>query len=500
MNSRIKPLIFISIIAILGILAMQFYWLMQYYQLQKREVEKQVTLSFEDAMKKEFSIRCDSVVALITEKLLDTTAFGIESKFDTAYKRHRYFISNARDKKNILSFTTFEFSKPLVKNDTALKRMIAKEYAERIRKEDLENHVVLYRLKNLGAYLDTTVKEFALDTARLRPILTGYLNKRNILIPFQFYLSYKDSTTNFSNFPDSLKNRFPIITKSFPTYKWWVKDEQFIRGLFAEPAPYIIARLKWMIVTSIALVLLAGCCVYFLFKAWMKEKRLSVIKDDFINNITHELKTPVATIAAAVEALSDFNVLEDPDKTKRYLKHSVNEVKKLNELVNKVLNVSLYENQQLHLVYESIPVGEALKEIMDTFLLIERQKKIDFTLHNCTPVDIINADKTYFNEAINNVIQNAIKYADDVVAITISCKKINNTFEIAIADNGWGIAAKDLPFIFDKFYRGIRKNHLVKGHGLGLYHVKHIMEMHKGSIDIAGKKEKGTIVYLRWPV
>ena len=270
--------------------------------------------------------------------------------------------------------------------------------------------------------------------------------------------------------------------------------------MFIAPNQYIITKLKWMIVASIALILLVASCIYFLFKAWMKEKKLSVIKDDFINNITHELKTPVATISAAVEAMNDFGVLEDKEKAMRYLKHSANELTKLNELINKVLNVSLYENKKMNIACENIPVCDQLKKIAGELQFAAPAKMVDIKFENCNDSTVVKADKSSFVQSVSNIIQNAIKYSDDKVSITIRCQKSEAFFEIAISDNGWGIDASDLPFVFDKFYRGIRKDHLVKGHGLGLYHVKQIMEMHRGSIVITRKKEKGVTVYLRWPL
>ena len=149
---------------------MQLYWLTQYYHITKKDFEREVNLSFEDALKREFSIRCDSVELFITENLLDSNEYIIKSRFNATTGRYEYIIANAKTKLNKLSFTTFEFNERFIPGDTALKRKIAKEYSKRIRTEDLENHLVFYRLQNLGVFTTSKVQELAFDTFRLRQI------------------------------------------------------------------------------------------------------------------------------------------------------------------------------------------------------------------------------------------------------------------------------------------------------------------------------------------
>lgn len=495
MKRKTRFFIGTSILAILMILLLQLYWLNQFYIANKKEFERQVTLCFEEALKKEFDIRVDSITHLMVEQFLDTLAYDISSTYDSSQKRYAYSIADAKDKTNKIVFSSFELNQPVQKTNDALKRKIAQEYANVIKQEDLKNHFVINRLNNLGAFLDIKVKELSFDTTRLRTVLGSLLVQKKISTPFKFYVSYKDSI----NDQMTAVNDFPFTTSPYPTYKWWVKDEKYVSGLFMNPARYIITKMKWMIITSIALVLLAGYWGYLLFNAWNKEKKLSVIKDDFINNITHELKTPVTTISAAVEALSDSSVLEDKSKTQRYLRHSANELTKLDELINRILNISLFENQQIAINYEAIPVSRVLRNVADGLQVAAQHKKVSIQFNQCTDDCTVTADKELFIQCIGNILQNSIKYSGETIHININCHKSEGLFEISISDDGWGIDSSDLPFVFDKFYRGVRKDHLVKGHGLGLYNIKKIMEIHKGSIAINSKKNRGTTVYLRWP-
>jgi signal transduction histidine kinase len=246
------------------------------------------------------------------------------------------------------------------------------------------------------------------------------------------------------------------------------------------------------------------CVVAFsligLMRMLIKEKRLSAMKNDFISNITHEFKTPIATASAAIEALTSFDVLSDSDKTQRYLSHSKNELQKLSLLVDKVLNSSLYESKQFDIAPENIHTDETIETIMKEFTATE-DKAVSWSYANKTGINHIRADKLYFQHAVSNVIDNAVKYALNEVKIDIQTSIKNNFWLLTIRDNGIGIEAYNVPFVFERFYRVPSGNsHPVKGHGLGLSYVKNIVERHGGWCSIESIPGKGTTLILAWPV
>ena len=164
MKHKINIFLFVAILAMLSILVMQFFWLKQYYKLSKINFERDINLALEDAMQKELSIRNDTIALQITNNLLDEKEYGIRSKFDTIENKYSYTIINKRLNRNLLSFSSFELNKPLLIGDSIFKRKVATAYAKRIREEDLDNHFVMYRLQNLGAFIGNKVKEIAFDT------------------------------------------------------------------------------------------------------------------------------------------------------------------------------------------------------------------------------------------------------------------------------------------------------------------------------------------------
>lgn len=498
MPKSIRFLLYLCIAAITGLLGVQFYWIKNYYAVTKINFERDVNLAFEDAIKKEFSLRNDKIEGLLVQQLMDTSAFIVTSKTNKTKDQILFTFTNARNKKDLTSFSYKGLSRNLFADgDSVYKREIAQHFAHNLRTEDLENHVVFYRTQNLGGFEVSQVEKYGFDTARLRPVLMRYLSRRNIHVPFQFYFRQEDSTLNSSCFPDSISSRFPIITKSFPTYKWTSNTEQYVRAMFRNPVGYIVSQMGWLFVSTVTLIGLVACCIYLLLKTLYREKRLSAIKNDFIDNITHEFKTPIATVSAAIEAMSDFGVLQDERKAARYLQHSQNELERLSGLVNNVLNLSIYEKGEFVLNNETIPVEKTIRSVMET-LILSSSKVITYHFSNSSAYSSIQADKTHFHHAITNVLDNAIKYSGNTVLINIACSVERTFLVVTIKDNGVGISPVDLPLVFDRFYRASTSGHRVKGHGLGLNYVKSSMERQGGWIKIESKKGVGTTVKLGW--
>ncbi|MFA6083311.1 sensor histidine kinase [Mucilaginibacter sp.] len=497
-----RAIIILCTAAIVMVLLLQFYWVKSYYAVNQSAFEKEVNMAFEDALKKEFSLRCDTIQNLIANRLMDTAEFKITSKFSDGQKKYVYTIANAHklsDKFSSSSFSKKGINKELRPTDTVFKRQIAERFAYTMRSEDLENHIVYYRTQNLGGFMIDNMAKYDFDTTRLRPVLNHYLAQRNIKVPFKFYLRATDSTLNRSRFNPQLTAKYPIITKAYPTYKQQ-GQQQYVRAMFTNPFSYIVSRMGLMFAGSLLLIGVVAFSLIYLLRQLFNEKRLSAIKNDFISNITHEFKTPIATASAAIEAMTNFDVLDDRQKTRRYLLHSKNELDKLSALVDKVLNISVYENQQFDIRPESFNVDIVVETILKNLTGIQ-SKSVRWNYSNTTGVVMLCADKAYFQHAINNVIDNAVKYAKNDVLIAVTCVIKNDFFIISIMDNGIGIAQKDLPMVFEKFYRvPTGDSHPIKGHGLGLNYVKSIIEKHKGWYKIESEYGTGSTLTLAWPI
>lgn len=500
MQKNVRFLIVFCSLAMLALLGLQAYWIVKYYQVTRFNFEKEVNMAFEDAVKKEFSVRCDTVQQLIEHNLLDTNQFIFSSNLDEKGTRiYNIFAKGKRKNKMLSSFSFSELNDSLRSDDKQMKQKVAQHFAKQLRTEDLENHVVYYRTQELGTFMVEKAYQYQFDTTRLRPILNRYLKARNIHIPYRFLTLKNDSTTNLSHFSRKLTRYFPVISKSYPTYRY-TDNQRYVRAMFRNPFSYIISNMGLILISSIVLVLLIAICLTWMLKSLFREKKLAQIKNDFISNITHEFKTPIATVSVAIEALGNSEVRNDEHKTSRYLNHAKNEIERLDQLVDKVMNLSLYEDEQTEIHKEFIAIDEVIQELIQIHQ-VSNDKTPAIHYENKSGEQQLWVDKLKFRHAISNILDNAIKYTNSDPIINISLFKENNHLVFRFQDNGIGIPDKDLHLVFDKFYRVNKGNrHLVKGHGLGLNYVKQIMQQHKGWYKIESKLGTGTTIILGWPI
>jgi two-component system phosphate regulon sensor histidine kinase PhoR len=231
----------------------------------------------------------------------------------------------------------------------------------------------------------------------------------------------------------------------------------------------------------------------------MEERRLSNLKTDFINNMTHELKTPLSTITVAGKTLEMPQIRSDDSKILETAKLIGKQSLHLNQLINMILEISMWERTQFQLEKRTVDIEEVMNDIVDSFkngggnnsTII---KKYDF---KGAKIDI---DVVYFTTLLNNLLSNAVKYSDKVPEIEIEGFSENNNIFIKVSDNGIGINKIDQKHIFDKFYRASTGNiHKFKGLGLGLYYVKKIAEAHNGDVGVSSKPGKGSTFTVMLP-
>jgi two-component system phosphate regulon sensor histidine kinase PhoR len=256
----------------------------------------------------------------------------------------------------------------------------------------------------------------------------------------------------------------------------------------------------WFYLIIIILFVLA----FFAFSVsiMVRQKKLSEVKNDFINNMTHELKTPIATIKISSETLLNFDENTPKDKLLRYAGIIYKENKRLEQQVERVLNIAKLDKNELKLKIETLNVHEIIEEAKDNFEISQLEEiggsvKINLNANQY----IIQADLVHITNIINNLIDNAIKYCVKTPHIEISSRNTKNKLVIAFKDNGKGISKENMKYIFDKFYRVPTGNvHDVKGFGLGLYYVKTILEELNGSISVKSQLEKGSEFTITLPI
>lgn len=328
-------------------------------------------------------------------------------------------------------------------------------------------------------------------------LLKKEFQNADINTPFKYGI-YNNGKYIFNNI-DSLGHTKNYKTRLFPSDTF--QQNQYLEVYFPEKQSFILRNLWMMFGSSLLLVTMVGGVFFFSVRTMLNQKKLAQIKNDFINNMTHELKTPVSTIALAMEAIHDKNIMISPEKTSRYMAIISEENGRLGAQIEKVLNMAKLENGNISLSLEPIDINELLSKVINNLSVqletLNGKIEVEYGDFN----EMVLADKTHMTNILYNLLDNAIKYTNVIPYIKVTSFLTDKFISVKIKDNGIGISKSEKERIFDKFYRVSTGDiHDVKGFGLGLSYVKNLMEMHKGKIEVESKLNEGSEFTIKIPV
>lgn len=261
----------------------------------------------------------------------------------------------------------------------------------------------------------------------------------------------------------------------------------------------VFYRMKWLLAASVGVFLIVFALLYYSIKNLITQKKIADIKTDFVNNITHELKTPLATLSLATKMLQKEEIKNQPNVVVSTVNTIERQNVRLQKLIDQVVSNSL-GYAEMTLKKEAVKITDYIQTIIDDFSLSVAQKNVQITTDILTTDAVISIDKFYITTAIFNLLENAVKYNDtDKKTIHFSAK-IDKNLIISITDNGIGISSKNQKQLFDKFFRvGNTDVHNVKGLGLGLYYTYQIIKAHLGTISIKSVENKGATFTIEIP-
>ncbi|HVG16151.1 MAG TPA: HAMP domain-containing sensor histidine kinase, partial [Chitinophagaceae bacterium] len=264
-------------------------------------------------------------------------------------------------------------------------------------------------------------------------------------------------------------------------------------------AGYVLRRISVPILLSFFIVGFTLFSFVLLYKNLLKQQRLADIKNEFISNITHELKTPIATVSVAIEALRNFNASLDPQRSKEYLDISANELQRLSLLVDKVLKLSMFEKKEVDLKYEPLNMKDLISEVSSSLRLQFEKHNADVTI-DADGDTMLEGDRLHLVSVIFNLLDNALKYSRANPKIKVHSASYDNKISLSISDNGIGIPEEYRDKVFEKFFRVPTGNlHNAKGYGLGLSYVAQVVEKHKGTIKIEPNEGGGSKFVITLP-
>lgn len=263
----------------------------------------------------------------------------------------------------------------------------------------------------------------------------------------------------------------------------------------------VVYRMRYYFVSSLLMIMLTGLAFWFLFKVMRSERLYTGARLAFTGNMTHELKTPVAVIEAALDSITRYQLANDPERLDNYLNISKNEISRLNAMIDKVLNLEQLDNGEINLRPELYDVQQGLESVVSSMRLRDSSGSVTINYFPSEEPCFVDGDPVHLTNVFYNLMDNAIKYSGPKAVINVTCTPTEDEVIIKILDNGPGIAKMYHDRIFERFFR-IPENpdiHTVKGTGLGLHYVKEIITLHKGRIEVAGAPEQGTVFTIYLP-
>ena len=329
-----------------------------------------------------------------------------------------------------------------------------------------------------------------IDLNSIQKLVKEKLKNNGIKLDFEFAIIsnnifLKKSKDYFKNEQQEKYSKQLFPNDSF-------KNSHYINIFFPGMHKYIIQSYTMLIPSMILSLILILCCaltIYIIFR----QKRLSKIKNDFINNMTHEFKTPISTISLASQMLRDSSVTTTASSIDHMAKIINDESRRLSYQVEKVLQMAIFNEGRLKLKLKAINLHHIIENLMPNFTIRVEDRKGNTYQHLDAREDLVMLDEIHIGNLISNLLDNAIKYSKDVPEISISTRNKDKGIVISITDNGIGIAKEDQKMIFERFFRVHTGNvHDVKGFGLGLSYVKRIADAHGGHVSVDSSLGKGT--------
>lgn len=291
-----------------------------------------------------------------------------------------------------------------------------------------------------------------------------------------------------------------IFRDTLTTERVRINPAYVYSAIFPKIRINVIREIAPQITFSLFLTTMMVTSFMMMYRSIRKQEQLMNMKNDFISNVTHELKTPMATVSVALEALKNFDVLQNGEKTKEYLGIAQNELNRLSLMTDKILKTAVFESRGIAFIPEKILVSNIISMVMDSMKLVFDKKNILANYHAPGTDGLIDGSEMHITNVIYNLIDNAVKYSHPNSTIDITLKDLSNSIEFSVADHGIGIPKEYQSRIFEKFFRVPTGDvHNTKGYGLGLNYVSEVIKSHQGTIKVNSEPGQGSVFNVTLP-
>ena len=499
MKLPLKHIVILVICSLAGIFVYQAYWLTGLYRTMKQDMENTIRDAMRTSDFNEIVLRVNELQKDNVEHGSVTVSAGYGADGNSLVTSQTISYTDSTYKDTLHSRT--ETIADTVRTDTGSDEAQAVASSESgldvlLKKQDSLKELLLSIQQGIHAGVDTYID---INLQRYDSLLNNVLKEHELEIPHHTLLIHTgrnaDSTVMYIDTVGMAGDSSYIPTPRAVRYDYNFNMSRSQRyQLVFEPVDSLVWKhMTGILTTSFIILLILGFSFWFLIRTLLRQKTLEEIKSDFTNNITHELKTPIAVAYAANDALLNFNQAEEKTKRDQYLRICQEQLQRLSSLVEQILSMSMERRKTFRLHPEEVNLKELIVSLVEQHQL-KADKPAQITLEIEPETLTIVVDRTHFSNIISNLIDNAVKYSKERADITIRCRQTEQTVTISIADRGIGIPLDKQKHIFDKFYRVPTGNlHNVKGYGLGLFYVKSMVEKHGGTITVKSEPGKGSI-------
>lgn len=368
---------------------------------------------------------------------------------------------------------------------------------ERISKKNVQKPKEMTSCKKSIHTVNDLVKPQLLDS-----LLKEYFDYHRVDTIFMYEIIRCDETEKvFSESQGVLSENFSVSLHKACLSCIWEKECFNLVVRFPDKLKFVLVEMSMWLVFSILFMLIVLFSFIYITSQIIKQKKLSEMKNDFINNMTHELKTPISTISMASEVLLNSDTNSSHERVRKYSTIIYEENQRLRNQVERVLQMAVMDRGELKLTINETDLHQLIMDTTHNLCLEHCEKPVSLTFHLKAEKHIMYVDILHMRNIISNLVDNAYKYSKEKPEITISTFNQNNHLVILVEDNGIGMGTETQKHIFDKFYRLPTGNiHDVKGFGIGLYYVKSMVELHGGTISVKSELNKGSKLFVYLPL
>ncbi len=488
-KKRIKLILILMSVCVTGITGLQLYWNYQNYNRTVNAFKHDINEALNVAVDREMDVREQKIVTRFKGWLADTSLITITCNVQnrdsaTVFRMKDTHPYPGGDKE--VNFGITDFKEKLHQITPEAKALFINHMGDTTLRHHLKDGIVYFYTQRLGDSLQDAVDKSRLNRATLGKFYREELLIRGIDAPFIIA-------------PVKLTNKNSFLTRTINAGLQRPHQKDLVFAGFESPGVYFLREMKWLLVSSFLLIGITIFCYAYTVKTLLSQQKLAELKNDFVNNMTHELKTPIATINIAAEAIQGFNLSKV--STDEYLGIIRQQAGNLANLVDQILKNVISEQENISLNLAAVNTGRLLSRIVTDY---KPQSDAAGVSINCEIVDkalTTMADESLLKNAIGNLLDNAIKYSGAGSVINISQSVENGNLIISVADSGPGIPQQFQNKVFDRFFRVPSGDiHNVKGYGLGLSYTKSIIERHNGTLTLISNPGNGTEFIISIPL